>query len=82
MPNESENDRQNAAVALDAGPDIATVASLITLVMLLVAGGFGLLHWLPGWPAAMIVIGFTLLMALIGAVVGWRKRAASRSSAP
>jgi hypothetical protein len=56
------------------GFGVAALALFITVILLLVTLVMALSAVLPGWAAGLIVAGFTLLISLVAALIGWQKR--------
>lgn len=63
-----------SGIFMAGGFGVALGAGFVTLIMLLVTWIFALSIVLPGWASGLIVSGFTLSIALIAALVGWRSR--------
>jgi hypothetical protein len=63
-------------IAMVGGLSVAALALFLTLNLLLMAGVFALASALafPGWLAALMVSGFTLLTAIAAGMFGWNKR--------
>ncbi|HSY39190.1 MAG TPA: phage holin family protein [Polyangia bacterium] len=64
--------RLEARVAQGLG--IAAVAALVTVNLLLFTAALALSLVMPGWAAGLIVSGVMLVVALLFAVVSWRRR--------
>jgi hypothetical protein len=64
--------RSEARVAEGLG--IAAVAALVTVNLLLFTAALALSLVMPGWAAGLIVSGAMLIVALLFAVVSWRRR--------
>lgn len=56
---------------------VAAVALVVTINMLLMAAVFGLIAYMPGWVAALLLAGATLLVAFVAAALGWRHHVAA-----
>ena len=71
-----------AEIKADLKAEIATVALLVAagvvalfgVNMLLVAAVFALTVWMPGWLAALAIVGLLLVIGGVLALVGWTRR--------
>ncbi len=64
--------RSEARVAEGLG--VAAVAALVTVNLLLFTAALALSLVMPGWAAGLIVSGVMLMVALLFALVSWRRR--------
>jgi len=71
-----------AEIKADLKAELATVALLVAagvvavfaVNMLLVAAVFALTVWMPGWLAALAIVGLLLAIGGVLALVGWTRR--------